>query len=205
MKKLSAIFLTVLLCACSSTPENYEIVNKDYFAPLRKLELNVRIQKELNKTQLETISNDIKDKVDSLDNIMIFFYTPDIEIGTGAYAVAKFDHSLDIDIQRASAEEKTKMNNATLDEKAKIIGKWNDPTLYMERKITIYTINDTLKIRYVYKDGSFGDKLLKTVKEKGLTRYNIVDNSGEWYVLEKNGNLSTWGEGGKYDEMKSIK
>jgi hypothetical protein len=60
-------------------------------------------------------------------------------------------------------------------------------------------------MRSIYKDKSFGDDLMTKVKENNLIRFNRNDNPEEWYILEKNGNLSTHGVNGKYNEMELLK
>jgi hypothetical protein len=144
MKKIITIFLTVALFACNNPiADSFKVDSQNYFKPLKKLEMNIIIQERFDKAKLEEISNYIKQQNDEPEIIMIFFYTPDLEIGKGAYAVATFNPDLEIDIQRASAEEDKKMKSVSIDN-AIIIGKWRDNTLSMERTIIIYTINDTL-------------------------------------------------------------
>ncbi len=69
----------------------------------------------------------------------------------------------------------------------------------MECVIFIYTVNDTLKLREVYEDGTFTDRNVTETKEGNLKRYNVNDES--WYILDEAGHLSSNGVNGKYNDM----
>jgi|JFJP01.1.fsa_nt_gi hypothetical protein len=204
MRTKILIILTITLLGCNNrTVDSFEIQSQNYFEHYKKMELNVIIKERIDKDRLKEISQSIRNKYDTCKLIQIFYYTPDIKIGNGAYAVATIDSDIEIEILRASQEESKSMKKNNI-ENANVIGKWEDNSLYLERTVILYIINDTLKMRSIYKDQSFGDYLMSEIIDNGKRRFNRIDNSEEWYILELNENLSTYGVNGKYNEMNKL-
>ena len=48
------------------------------------------------------------------------------------------------------------------------------------------------------------NKNMYLIIDNGKRRFNRIDNSEEWYILELNENLSTYGVNGKYNEMNKL-
>ena len=81
------------------------------------------------------------------------------------------------------------------------LGRWKDIRPGADIVITIFknTKTNKLYIKNEFKDGSSTTDEARTLDFNGLKRYEILDNkNNEYYVLEKNGDLSLYGQSGKY-------
>lgn len=81
------------------------------------------------------------------------------------------------------------------------IGRWLDTRPGADTQIFL---NRDLKTKKYYmihkfKDGSSSNEEVRVTKEKGLTKFQIIDSDHvEWFIIEKNGNLSMHSQNGKF-------
>ncbi|MCP4111548.1 MAG: hypothetical protein GY749_39505, partial [Desulfobacteraceae bacterium] len=75
----------------------------------------------------------------------------------------------------------------------------------LESLTIIYVDKGNIYVQKNYIDGSSNvDKLIKT-QQNGKKRYDKVDNAyGEYFIIEKNGNLELYDKDGKFGEDKKL-
>lgn len=81
------------------------------------------------------------------------------------------------------------------------IGRWLDNRPGADTQLIL---NKDLKSKKYYliskfSDGSTSKDEVKVTKEKGLVRFQIINTDHvEWYIIEKNGDLSMYSQNGKF-------
>ena len=91
------------------------------------------------------------------------------------------------------------------------MGVWNENNpLLLEHKIYIVKEKNKLYAKCVFPKSGLSNSAtlineLNESKFKGLVRYDYENDFGEFYLLEKNGNLSLYDELGKVSEAKKVK
>lgn len=103
--------------------------------------------------------------------------------------------------ENVKLKEELESYKPTLQEDIQIIGKWldNRPGANIQK-----TLNKNLKTGKYYvvdkfDDGSELKEQVRVTKENGLTRFQGVNNDHvEWFIIEKNGDLSMWSQNGKF-------
>lgn len=82
------------------------------------------------------------------------------------------------------------------------IGRWMDTRKGIEKHIITIFRNIKTKKLYMedeYHDGSKSVEEIRLLNHNGLKRYELIDNRhNEYYVVESNGDLSMYGQGGKF-------
>lgn len=81
------------------------------------------------------------------------------------------------------------------------IGRWVDTRPGSDQTITLIKNLETDKYYMIceFKDGTSSQDEVRVSKEKGLLKFKIIGgNHVEWYIIEKNGDLSMYGQNGKF-------
>ena len=205
MKKL-LIYLTLgLLISCgnSITTENFTIIKEDKNERLEKVTIDVRLDKEINKVELKKIGLKIKEDRPEFEKFWIFYFLPEHKTGNGAWAITHFKPELEIEILGATQEASKEMNETKVS--GTILNIWNDNDAIMPNKIYLVNENDKLFIKTIYAKNKYSDASeiineVTEVKKSGLIRYNYSNDHGDYYVVEKNGNLGLYDDEGKFKE-----
>ena len=205
MKKL-LIYLTLgLLISCgnSITTENFTIIKEDKNERLKKVTIDVRLDKEINKVELKKIGLKIKEDRPEFEKFWIFYFLPKHKTGNGAWAITHFKPELEIEILGATQEASKEMNETKVS--GTILNIWNDNDAIMPNKIYLVNENDKLFIKTIYAKNKYSDASeiineVTEVKKSGLIRYNYNNDHGDYYVVEKNGNLGLYDDEGKFKE-----
>lgn len=81
------------------------------------------------------------------------------------------------------------------------IGRWLDNRPGADTQLFLNKELDSNKhyLIHKYSDGSTSKDEVRVTKEKGLVRFQIINTDHvEWYIIEKNGDLSMYGQSGKF-------
>ncbi len=81
------------------------------------------------------------------------------------------------------------------------IGRWVDTRPGSDQTITLNKNLETNKYYMIceFKDGTSSQDEVRVIKEKGLLKFKIIGgNHVEWYIIEKNGDLSMYSQNGKF-------
>lgn len=103
----------------------------------------------------------------------------------------------------SSAISKNEENNQ---ESATILKTWVDNDPIMPNLVHLIDEEGKLKIKLIYAKTEYANASeinieLKKSSFNGLTRYDYNNNHGEYYLVEKNGNLSSYDKDGKFKEL----
>jgi len=185
------------------TTEKFTIIKDDKNERLKKVNIDVRLDKEISKIELKKIGLKIKEERPEFDKFWIFYYLPEHKTGNGAWAITHFKPELEIEILGATQEASKEMNEKKVT--GTILNIWNDNDAIMPNKIYLVNENDKLFVKTIYAKNSYSEATeiineVTEVKRNGLIRYNYDNNHGDYYVLEKNGNLGLYDDEGKFKE-----
>lgn len=183
----------------------YRITKETVNDRFSKDTLEIEINHKTSKENIAKIANSLRATRKQYDRLWIFYYLPKMKHGSGAWATSHFTPRLEVQILGSTEEEDKKLNAATVHGK-KILGKWRDNRPMAEMTLILFKEAGKPVMKLVFKDGSSMEEKLKASKAHGLIKYqSIEDIHGEYYILEKNGNLGLYGPNGKFSEAKRVK
>ncbi len=172
---------------------SYEIITeKDNVNPeidLNKCNIEVRLNKKLTKEELKIIANNLRGTRKSYDKLWIFYYLPEMKVGSGAWATTHFTPDLEVEILGSTiAEEKSAIEKINVI--GNVIGTWSEEQ-YTSTKVVIYKEKEKIYIKTIYKNGQESVEELIAKKIKSGMKYEEAEGNpnGEYYVLENDGNL----------------
>jgi hypothetical protein len=182
------------------TSETPEVVPK---FGINKCNINVELSEKISKEELTSIAKKLRKTRMSYDKLWIFYNLPGMTVGTGAWATTHFTPNLEVEILGTTSETEKKMNSVKVD--GKMIGKWQDARPYSECLWILYEKNKKIFLKRTFSDGSSGEDEYIKKQFKGKVRYELKQNPEKvYYLLEDNGNLSMWGQNGKFgDALKT--
>ncbi len=153
--------------------------------------MDVRLNRKVSKKTLRVIALELRDlNANSYDNIVINYYLQVQEVGHGAWATARFNPDLEIEILGLSSVDEERLNNPQYIHR-EVIGKWIDDTPNSEGILTLFRENSKVYLEIMHKDGSSD---LKEMSEHFTSLGFRFDEkpknpSGEFYSISNRGNL----------------
>lgn len=81
------------------------------------------------------------------------------------------------------------------------VGRWldNRPGANTQLKLDKNIKTGEYYLTFKFEDGSSSKNRVRVTKENSLTRFQQINSEHvEWYIIEKNGDLSMWSQNGKY-------
>lgn len=211
MKKLLFLSIAFLLFACSSKPESkvpeditYSIVDEERNDALSKSNIRVRLNKKTTEDVLVEIAKEIKAEREGLRSLYIFYYPVDMPTTGIAWATSHYTPDLDVSIL-GSTEEEDEQSADTEAIPGEVLGKWRADASLMGAALIMYKDDSgKLFMQINFKSGNPMTEELKESEKGGQKRYDYDNTHGEYYILEKNGNLGMYDSDGKYDEAVII-
>jgi hypothetical protein len=213
--KLTVIVLLIYSCSDNKTIQDYgaKIIDKEYIengsADTYKTRIYVELENELSKKDLKNISYKIKENNDKNKLIYISYTLPGMEKSLLGWANAEFTPDFKLKLNGLDKEDKNILLNIKApNNSSKIIGKWYDDSPYVEKSIIFYeTLNDSLFCKSLSENGKFEEvkKISKTLAVDNLSRFNYKNENGEYFIIDKSGNLILRDSKGiitKYDRIK---
>ncbi len=192
--------------ACSNTnksEKNYTIIKEYRNENIKKVNIDIRLNQEVNELGLKEIAIELKEERKNFKMLWIFYYLPGHEVGNGAWVTTHFSPDLEVKILGATKEDTKEMDNVEVT--GEIISTWYDNDAMMPNRIYLIKENNRLYMKSLYPKNSLTDasEIIKEVIERkngDLTRYDYENNHGEYYIIEKNGNLGIYDSEGKFKE-----
>lgn len=184
----------------------YLIIDSDTFLDYKR-SLNIRLNKKVSEETLRAIALKLKAQdLRNYERTFICYYLPDMEVDTGAWATTHFNPNLDVRIQGLTAEQEETLKQQPDDPSREVIGSWLDESPFIGSRITIFRQNGKLFIENTYKDGSGGKKEIveKLSGRKRTFRRKEVSSAGDFYLIDKQGNLQMWDQEGIICTAKKI-
>lgn len=200
-----SIFLTKPVVAAFFQGIEYTVINKSTLKN-RKCTLNIRLEKKVQKELLENFAVFLKNAEKNQYEIMfINYYLPGMALGSGAWATSHFNPTLQVNIWGATTEEENMLIGNTKRDSHQIIGKWFDDL--MGAKYTLLKRNGKIIMTYEFKDGSSLEKVMDQTREAGKLRFEAQAGTrfGEYFIIERNGDLGAYDKVGFIRKMRPIK
>lgn len=170
---------------------------------INKCNIEVELKEKITAEELTAIANKIRETRMSYDKLWIFYNLPGMTSGSGAWATTHFTPDLKVEILGTTAATDKKLSSLKTD--GEVIGKWQDARPYANCILVIYKKNKKIFMKQTFSDGSSGKEEFIKKKFKGKTRYEPKKNTERiYYLVESNGNLSMYGNDGKFgDALKT--
>lgn len=186
---------------------NYSIISDNDFRNVKR-SIDVRLDKKASAEVLNAIALKLKNmERKKYERTFIAYYLPNMEVGAGAWATSHFDPELDVRILGLTADEEEKMAKEAKSTSRDVVGIWMDDRPYVGATITIYRENSKLYLESKYKDGSGSTEEMTETKINIGTK--LVEKGGnphgEYFVLNKKGDLQAGGNNGIFLKYKKLK
>ncbi|OOF03801.1 hypothetical protein BZG80_09400 [Salinivibrio sp. MA440] len=185
----------------------YSIISDNEFRDVKR-SVDVRLDRKVSAEALRTIAMELKNmERKKYDRIFIAYYLPNMKVGSGAWATTHFDPELEVKILGLTAEEEEKMVRAAKSTPRDVVGIWMDDRPYVGATVTIYRENNKLYLESKYKDGSGSTE--EMTESQSTVGSKLVEKGGnphgEYFVLDKKGNLQAGDNNGIFLKYKKLK
>lgn len=127
--------------------------------------------------------------------------------GAGAWATSHFNPNLEVRILGTTIEEEKTLKGKSEKLPGEIIGQWLDEVPYVCAKYTLIKNNGKIIMRQKFKNGSSSEKEMVQKNQSGRLRFEEKGGNdfGEYYLIERNGNLGAYDSDGFIRTMSAIK
>lgn len=179
-----------------NTDEVYTVEKRDVLGDI-KLSLDVRLKKKVSKEQLKQLALTLKERDHKpYERIFICWYLQGMEIGAGAWATTHFNPNLEVRILGLTIEEEKELTVSDENRKGFVLGKWFDNSI--DGKYTLMNNNGVITMYIDFTDKSTHEEEMIESFQSNLLRYDDKDGNdfGEYYLIDKNGELSIYGKSG---------
>ncbi len=185
----------------------YKIISESPNITSNSDRLKIELYKRVDKQILKKIAMKLRSSRKQYDRLWIWYFIKGIDPNKGAWAVSHFKpEGLVLKIRGVPLSKIDELKKTTVKQNYdQILGRWLDDSPSLESLTIIYVDKGNIYVQKNYIDGSSNvDKLIKT-QQNGKKRYDKVGNAyGEYFIIEKNGNLELYDKDGKFGEDKSL-
>ncbi len=214
MRNLLIIFL-ISLALSASVPVfaqnflgvNYTVIERTNLGNI-KGSIDIRLEKKVTKDFLQKLALKLREaEPRKYDRLFITYYLPGMTPGSGAWATSHFNPNLEVKIFGTTIKEEKALLNEPKNSSGKIIGEWLDESPYIGARYTLIKKNGKIFMIGKFKDGSGSEKEMVQKNQSWMLRFEEKGGNdfGEYYVIEKNGNLGAYDSDGLINTMRSIK
>lgn len=168
----------------------------------------MRLSEKGTKAFLQKLAVKLKESEHrEYDRLFITYYLPGMTPGTGAWATSHFNPNLEIKILGTTIEEEKALKGESKKASGEIIGQWIDESPYVGAKYTLIKKNGKIIMERKFKDGSGSEKEMIQKNLSGGQRFEEKggNNSGEYYLIERNGSLGAYDGAGLISTMRAVK
>ncbi len=131
----------------------YTIEKRDVFGDI-KLSLDIRLKNKVSKEQLNQLALTLKERERKpYEQIFIFWYLQEMEIGAGAWATTHFNPNLEVRILGITTEKEKELTASDENRGGFVLGKWFDNSIG-GGKYTLMNNNGTITIYIDFTDKS---------------------------------------------------
>jgi hypothetical protein len=181
------------------------ILEKDYIRE-RKANISIEIESHINESSIKWLAKKIKEEMfKNAERVFIFLYLKNDLIKNCAWATAHFLPEFEIKILGAKKESIQALDKIMI--VGNILETWQDNYSEMPAKYVLIKENGKLFIKSFFAKTGLSDsyELVEEVTEshsKGTIRLDYENDFGEYFIIERNGYLGTFGENGKFREAQ---
>lgn len=200
------------LTSQAETPIDYTIIKKsesisEYYR-MSIFNADIRISRKLTEAELKTLSYKLKSEIlTKAKDIRYFFYLPEMEVDNGAWATTLFKPDYSFRIIGKSLENQQSINSYIKNSNDELIGQWVDNG---DATDIIYQLKKDKEKGFLLQvfSPSENDRatlatLKKTIRDKKTTFVDMEEPT-HYYVLEENGDLSSFDKLGFIFTMKKV-
>jgi hypothetical protein len=215
MKVLSSIILLIvfsLFLAVSVSAEqflgiNYKVIEKNDLGTVKGT-IIIGLEKKVAKDFLHKMALNLKESQSKkYDRLFIEYYLPGMKPGSGAWATSHFNPNLEVRILGTTIEEEKALMGEPKESLDGLIGEWLDESPYFGAKYSLIKKNEKIIMVKKFKDGSGSEKEMIQKNHSGRLRFEEKKGNdfGEYYLIEKNGDLGVYDSAGLISKIGAIK
>jgi len=189
---------SITSCTPRSGKVEYKVLDEEVLAKI-KYSVVLEIPKEIEEKQIEEIFFDIQKKNPGYERYFMNLYLPGMNVGSGSWASAQFEDSLEITIMGLSAAKAEEVSTQNFDNS---IGVWKDS--FIGVIIHLVKENNEYYLLQEFDDGSSYKQTI--VRQIGSEiKFSVPDSpSGDYYIIVEN-HLEVWDNEGKISRYEIIK
>lgn len=194
------------------TPLQYNIIKQDTYLHYKR-SVDIRLSRKVSEDVLRSLAFKIKQlHSKTYDRTFICYYLPGMEVDSGAWATTHFNPDLEVRVLGASLEQEQVFIEQAMSPSKDVIGTWLYNILGapdFNRTFTIYGQDNKLYLKTMYTDGSGGTELIyEKSHSKGRffqTKKQAASTSGEYFLIDKQGDLQYCDNEGSFAVAEEIK
>lgn len=178
----------------------FSIISESKIQRLRH-NIDVRLNKKVSKAVLSSIALELRNlEQGDYERTFIFYYLPEMVVGSGAWATTNYDPELEVKILGFTLDEEKKKIQEIKNNTRDLVGIWKDESPYTASTMSLYRDKGKLYLEINYKDGSNSTEEMKESKlENGIKLVEKGDNRhGEYFILDENNILHAAGKNGVF-------
>lgn len=164
--------------------------------------VEIELDKRISEDELRQIANAIHKKSPGFERTFIL-YSISGENSVSAWAATEFNPDLSVTILGASKEEFERLGQSVDKIDGDIFGRWISHNGYTS-VITAYDAKEKTYIIERYGDGSEHENEYIKTQQDGLIRLEIDNDHGEYYLINKKGELEFWNDNGMFYTAKAM-
>lgn len=172
-----------------------------------KRSLTVRLDRKVSKEKLRGIAKELKKRERlKYERTFIVYLLPGMTPGAGAWATTHFNPNLEVRILGLTTEQEKALADEPEKSSRKIVGKWLDEGFGLPSQFTIYRQNGKLYMEQKFTNGSRDNQ---EMVEKGWSSGRRFEQKqgvqfGEYFVIDRNGNLQIRDETGLINTARKV-
>lgn len=184
---------------------NYTIIERSSRG--NKISIDIKLAKKVSENDLYKLALKLRSaEPKSYNRVFISYYLPSMKSGSGAWAISHFDPNLEVRILGTTIDQEKKLVKSLEDLSGKIIGKWFDDSPAVSGTYTLLRRNGKIFLNVKYMDGSGSENEMIQKKHSGKRRFEKkADSCGEYFIIERNGNLDFYDKLGLIVSMRPLK
>ena len=165
--------------------------------------VEVDIEKRIDEAQIKSLAEEIKQSdPNQYERTFIVFFIPEME---QAWATVSYDPDYKLTMLGSSEQSHEALKAKDTEISGQKIGEWNANWGFEYKEI--YEEKDGKIFRHqIFADGEQKPVEMQIIEVKGQKAYQdaISKEHGEFFVINKNGDLEYWSENGNYYTAKKI-
>jgi hypothetical protein len=181
------------------------IIEKEYIREW-KANISIEIESHIDENSIRWLAKKLKEEMfKNAERVYIYLYLKNDLIKNYAWATAHFSPEFEIKILGAKKENIEALDKIVVG--GNILETWQDNYSEMPARYFLIKENSKLFIKSCFAKNGLSDsyELIEEVIEthnSGTIRLDYENDYGEYYIIEKNGYLGTYGENGKFREAE---
>lgn len=208
MKNIIVLFGLVLLFGCgqeSKVPKDvkYLVTKEEPNKGFNKTKLVIELNKKVDKKVLTEIAKELRATKKDYATVYMMYYVEGMDKSGASWATTHYTPNLEVDI--LGSTEKQDVKAAKVAVTGNVLNKWENKMVMMESTMYLVEEDGKLIMKSILKsDGSMMVEEVKKSKNNGSVKYDYENTHGEYYLVEKNGDLGMYDNDGLFNTCVKI-